>query len=143
MVVMGERTDCAKWVLSLFLVTKRLYAKEPEWSRGQIKTCRKKQHVKIDGMIGVANLICGKSAVGGNYNSTHDNQVRSAQGIKRYWLIMSLTHFMCCTCAGESYCNFTEGYKYFCDYVHKEQLRYIYKCVQKGISFEQLCTLVA
>lgn len=70
-------------------------------------------------------------------------QVRSAQGIKRYWLIMSLTHFMCCTCAGESYCNFTEGYKYFCDYVQKEQLRYIYKCVQKGISFEQLCTLVA
>ena len=39
----------------------------------EIKTCRKKQHVKIDGMIGVANLICGKSAVGGNYNSTHDN----------------------------------------------------------------------
>ena len=73
MVVMGERTDCAKWVLSLFLVTKRLYAKEPEWSRGQIKMCRKKQHVKIGGMIGVANLICGKSAVGGNYNSTHDN----------------------------------------------------------------------
>ena len=76
MVVMGERTDCAKWVLSLFLVTKRLYAKEPEWSRGQIKTCRKKQHVKIDGMIGVANLICGKSAVGGNYNSTHDKYRR-------------------------------------------------------------------
>lgn len=70
-------------------------------------------------------------------------QVRSAQGIKRYWLIMSLTHFMCCTCAGESYCNFTEWYKYFCDYARKEQLRYIYKCVQKGISFEQLCTLVA
>ena len=35
--------------------------------------CRKKQHVKIGGMIGVANLICGKSAVGGNYNSTHDS----------------------------------------------------------------------
>ena len=70
-------------------------------------------------------------------------QVRSSQGIKRYWLIMSLTHFMCCTCAGENYGNFTEGYKYFCDYARKEQLRYIYKCVQKGISFEQLCTLVA
>ena len=76
MVVMGERTDCAKWVLSLFLVTKRLYAKEPEWSRGQIKMCRKKQHVKIGGMIGVANLICGKSAVGGNYNSTHDTRFK-------------------------------------------------------------------
>ena len=74
MVGMGERTDCARWVLSLFLVTKKLYAKETEWSRGQIKTCRKKQHVKIDVKIGVANLMCGKSAVGGNYNSTHDNR---------------------------------------------------------------------
>ena len=74
MVGMGERTDCARWVLSLFLVTKKLYAKETEWSRGQIKTCRKKQHVKIDVKIGVANLMCGKSAVGGNYNSTHDTK---------------------------------------------------------------------
>ena len=82
MVVMGERTDCAKWVLSLFLVTKRLYAKEPEWSRGQIKMCRKKQHVKIGGMIGVANLICGKSAVGGNYNSTHDKLTLSKNSEK-------------------------------------------------------------
>lgn len=70
-------------------------------------------------------------------------QVRSAQGIKRYWLIMSLTHFICCTCAGDNYCNFTDGYKYFANYTNKEQLRYIYKCVQKGISFEQLCALVA
>ena len=61
-------------VLSLFLlVTKRLYGKEREWSIGQIKTCRKKQHVKIDNMKEMSDLICGKAAVGGNYNSTHDN----------------------------------------------------------------------
>ena len=60
-------------VLSLFLlVTKRLYGKEREWSIGQIKTCRKKQHVKIDNMKEMSDLICGKAAVGGNYNSTHD-----------------------------------------------------------------------
>ena len=61
-------------VLSLFLlVTKRLYGKEREWSIGQIKTCRKKQHVKIDDMKEMPNLICGKVAVGGNYNSTRDS----------------------------------------------------------------------
>lgn len=62
-------------VLSLFLlVTKRLYGKEWEWSIGQIKTCRKKQHVKIDDIKEMSDLICGKAAVGGNYNSTRDSQ---------------------------------------------------------------------
>ena len=62
-------------VLSLFLlVTKRLYGKEWEWSIGQIKTCRKKQHVEIDNMKEMSDLICGKAAVGGNYNSTRDIQ---------------------------------------------------------------------
>mgnify|MGYP006328716315 CR=1 FL=1 len=62
-------------VLSLFLlVTKRLYGKEREWSIGQIKTCRKKQHVKIDDMKGKENLICGKVAVGRNYNLTRDSE---------------------------------------------------------------------
>ena len=63
-------------VLSLFLlVTKRLYGKEREWSIGQIKTCRKKQHVKIDGKKEMSELICGKAAVGGNYNSTRDRHI--------------------------------------------------------------------
>ena len=64
-------------VLSLFLlVTKRLYGKEREWSIGQIKTCRKKQHVKIDDMKEMSDLFCSKAAVGGNYNSTRDNKTR-------------------------------------------------------------------
>ena len=52
---------------------RQLYGKEREWSIGQIKTCRKKQHVKIDGKKEMSELICGKAAVGGNYNSTRDN----------------------------------------------------------------------
>lgn len=61
-------------VLSLFLlVTKRLYGKEREWSIGQIKTCRKKQHVKTDDIKEMPNLICGKATVGENNNSTRDN----------------------------------------------------------------------
>ena len=58
------------------MVTKRLYGKEREWSIGQIKTCRKKQHVKIDDMKEMSDLICGKAAVGGNYNSTRDTMHR-------------------------------------------------------------------
>ena len=62
-------------VLSLFLlVTKRLYGKDGKWSRGQKKTCRKKQHVRIDDMKEMSDLICGKAAVGGNYNSTRDSK---------------------------------------------------------------------
>ena len=40
--------------------------------QGQIKTCRRKQHVKTDGMKGIPNLFCGIFAVGGNYNLTRD-----------------------------------------------------------------------
>lgn len=41
------------------------------------KTCRKKQHVRIDDMKEMSDLICGKAAVGGNYNSTRDIQTQS------------------------------------------------------------------
>ena len=62
-------------VLSLFLlVTKRLYGKDREWSFGQIKTSRKKQHVKIHDLKEMPDLICGKAAVGRNYNSTYDRE---------------------------------------------------------------------
>ena len=57
------------------MVTKRLYGKEWEWSIGQIKTCRKKQHVEIDDIKEMSDLICGKAAVGGNYNSTRDTSL--------------------------------------------------------------------
>ena len=37
------------------------------------KRAVKKQHVKIDDMKEQSDLICGKAAVGGNNNSTRDN----------------------------------------------------------------------
>ncbi|MBS7341340.1 MAG: hypothetical protein KIH00_14030, partial [Lachnospiraceae bacterium] len=51
------------------------------WSIGQIKTCRKKQHVKIDDIKEMSDLICGKAAVGGNYNSTRDSPCRKTNCI--------------------------------------------------------------
>lgn len=65
------------------MVTKRLYGKEREWSIGQIKTCRKKQHVKIDDMKEMSDLFCSKAAVGGNYNLTRDRERRDFVSIQR------------------------------------------------------------
>ena len=73
---MRERTNFGQGCsFSFYLVTKRLYGKEWEWSIGQIKTCRKKQHVDIEDMKEMPDLICGKDAVGRNYNSTHDSEI--------------------------------------------------------------------
>ena len=72
---MRERTNFGQGCsFSFYLVTKRLYGKEWEWSIGQIKMCRKKQHVTIDDSSEMPDLICGKTAVGGNYNSTRNRQ---------------------------------------------------------------------
>ena len=34
--------------------------------------------------------------------------------------------------------DFTECYKYFCNITNEERLRYIYKCVQRGIFFDEI-----
>jgi len=45
----------------------------------------------------------------------------TTQGIQRYWLIMSLVHYMCCMHSGK-YCAFEKGYQYFQNQVKTEQL---------------------
>ena len=48
------------------------------------------------------------------------DQLRSAQGIKRYWLLMSLAHFMCMAGTGE-FCSFETGYHKICGIVQLEK----------------------
>lgn len=72
---MRERTNFDRGVLSLFLCLRKNYSEMKRNGQGQIKTCRRKQHVKTDGMKGILNLFCGIFAVGGNYNLTRDNVV--------------------------------------------------------------------
>ncbi|MCI7789611.1 MAG: hypothetical protein MR531_02330 [Lachnospiraceae bacterium] len=57
---------------SIILIHAPCYGKEREWSIGQIKTCREKQHVVIDDMKEISDSFCGKAAAGGNNNSTRD-----------------------------------------------------------------------
>ena len=62
-------------------------------------------------------------------------QLRSAQGIKRYWLLMSLAHFMCIAGTGE-FCSFETGYHKICGIVQSEKYRYLFQCAKEGDDFD-------
>ncbi len=54
-------------------------------------------------------------------------QVRSSEGIRRYWLLMSLAHFIACAGCGEAK-TFEDGYAFIYSGIQEERLRYIYQC---------------
>ena len=62
-------------------------------------------------------------------------QLRSAQGIKRYWLLMSLAHFMCIAGTGE-FCSFETGYHKICSIVQLEKYRYLFQCAKESDDFD-------
>ena len=68
-------------------------------------------------------------------------QIRSRQGIERYWLIMSLVHYMCCMHSG-NYCTFEEGYQYFQNQVKAEQISNLHQFIRNGASLEAVLKLV-
>ena len=69
-------------------------------------------------------------------------QIRSAAGIKRFWLFMSLAHLMCCTGTGQL-CSFEEGYDFFKKAICYEQIEYIYSCGAHHIPLEEVLSFAA
>ena len=67
-------------------------------------------------------------------------QLRSAQGIKRYWLLMSLAHFMCIAGTGE-FCSFETGYHKICGIVQLEKYRYLFQCAKESDDFDSFIKL--
>ena len=67
-------------------------------------------------------------------------QLRSAQGIKRYWLLMSLAHFMCIAETGE-FCSFETGYHKICGIVQLEKYRYLFQCAKESDGFDSFIKL--
>ena len=57
-------------------------------------------------------------------------QIRSAQGIRRYWLIMSFVHYMCVIRTGEVR-SFEKGYHKISDIIQMEKYRAIYQYARK------------
>lgn len=68
-------------------------------------------------------------------------QIRSKQGIQRYWLIMSLVHYLCCTCMG-NYCTFEEGYSHLQKQLKVEQLGNLHQFIKNGATLEDVLELV-
>lgn len=68
-------------------------------------------------------------------------QIRSRMGIQRYWLIMSLAHYMCCMHSGK-YCTFEEGYRYFQEQIKTEQLMNLHSFIKSGASLEAVLEMV-
>ena len=66
-------------------------------------------------------------------------QIRSSQGIRRYWLLMSLAHFICCTGTGKLLPQ-QEGLSAIRTQLYKERISYIYQC---GVAREPLENLLA
>ena len=64
----------------------------------------------------------------------------SAQGIKRYWLLMSLAHFMCMAGTGE-FCSFETGYHKICGIVQLGKYRYLFQCAKESNDFDSFIKL--
>ena len=69
-------------------------------------------------------------------------QIRSAQGIRRYWLIMSFAHYMCVAGTGKV-CPFETGYRKISDIIQMEKYLTLYQCARECIDFDSFVKVVA
>ena len=68
-------------------------------------------------------------------------QIRTRIRIERYWLIMSLVHFMCYTC--KENCNtFENGYLYLKQTIREEKITNLYTFIQEGMLLKDVLKLV-
>ena len=72
-----------------------------------------------------------------NILALNNYQIRSSQGVKRFWLLMSLTHLICCTATGK-YCAFAVGYSFFQQELDKERIRFVYQCGTDNVPLENV-----
>ena len=69
-------------------------------------------------------------------------QIRSSTGIRRYWLLMSLAHLLCCTGLG-CYQPFEDGYACLARGIMLERITYIYKCGAIGVPLNKVLPFAA
>ena len=69
-------------------------------------------------------------------------QIRSAQGIRRFWMLMSLAHFMCVVGTGKI-CSFENGYHQICEIIQLEKYHYLYLCAKESHNFDVFMKSVA
>lgn len=62
-------------------------------------------------------------------------QTHSSKGIQRYWLLMSMAHYICVTGTGR-YQPFQEGYQLIRSTIQQEKYKYLFQCAKSSIDFE-------
>ena len=67
-------------------------------------------------------------------------QIRSAKGIQRYWLLMSLAYYIC-VMGIEKSDSFENGYQQICDIIQQEKYWYLFQCAKASDNFETFMKL--
>ena len=67
-------------------------------------------------------------------------QIRSAHGIRRYWLFMSMAHFMCVAGTGK-FCSFEKGYHRIGSIIQTEKYQYLFQCAKESNDFDTFMEL--
>ena len=67
-------------------------------------------------------------------------QIRSSKGIQRYWLLMSMAHYICVIGTGR-YQSFQEGYQLIRSTIQQEKYQYLFQCAKSSIDFEAFMKL--
>lgn len=67
-------------------------------------------------------------------------QIRTSRGIRRYWILMSLAHLICCVGTGEKR-SFEKGYAFFKKQIQTERIEYIYQSGARHAPLEELLVL--
>ena len=68
-------------------------------------------------------------------------QIRSHQGIRRYWLLMSFVHYLCCMHSW-NYCTFEEEYAFLKQQLKQEQFANMYWLIKRSTSIEEALKFV-
>ena len=69
-------------------------------------------------------------------------QIPSSKGIRRFWLLMSVAHYICCMASGTE-CSFERGYEVIQKQLLTERITYIYNCGAARVSLDSVLALVA
>lgn len=69
-------------------------------------------------------------------------QIRSAQGVRRFWLITSLAYYICCMSTGK-FIPFDDGYHNLQSQIHRQYITFVYTCGAKHLPLDDLLSFAA
>ncbi|GHU58807.1 hypothetical protein AGMMS49975_25730 [Clostridia bacterium] len=70
-------------------------------------------------------------------------QIRSIKGIKRLWLLTTLTHLMCCTAASDVNVSFGKGLRIIRKSIEYDSVFYVYNSAKNNIPISTILPKIA